>query len=535
MSRSAYSPAAGLAPTALNMAAAIPAAAPNMAAAIPGGAFNMAAAIPVAAPNMAAAIPSGALNMAAAIPVGALNMAGAIAGSGSPALLSVQPGASLSVVAPPLTGAGDPSGHGFLGGYGVVPRSEYATPWALGPVNWALDFTFGNGWEPFPLRDFSDPSKLRPVPQWDVNDWDPGLRFWTLPFDPRLTEWLQDVNLAAPSVLVAREFAARHALWKATPDVGPYATFMVGGHVVTGRRSTPAPVPELSGIQGVLYGDGDLLDWYLPDDGSGYADDATDGNGRPVRALARALLQRDMAELQDLMRDDRERYLAEAQSQSASLAVFFTHLLGMDPAAKPWTRELMDCAAAIGNLVKMHYKSVYRRLRPSTLCPGLAPPWGPPQHPAFPSGHSMVAHLMALFLLRIPYLHRRFGVLDPGTGLGREPRLDDFVHAPGGAARPHDYGANMRSPLLWLAWRLAHNRERIGVHYPTDSRASRLLAAAVCASIWSRDEAGRRYRFEPAGRDVTLAPIRLPALQSVLDKAIAEWPAPWSAAGPDGA
>ena len=37
-------------------------------------------------------------------------------------------------------------------------------------------------------------------------------------------------------------------------------------------------------------------------------------------------------------------------------------------------------------------------------------------------------------------------------------------------------------PLLWLAQRLARNRERIGVHYRSDSRASRWLAGSIWAA-----------------------------------------------------
>jgi hypothetical protein len=43
-----------------------------------------------------------------------------------------------------------------------------------------------------------------------------ALRFWDLPFDPTLTEWLQDLDLSAASVQAAREFAGQHALWAHT-------------------------------------------------------------------------------------------------------------------------------------------------------------------------------------------------------------------------------------------------------------------------------------------------------------------------------
>ncbi len=107
------------------------------------------------------------------------------------------------------TGAGGASGAGFQGGYGPVARSEYATPAALGPLPWTLDFAVGNGWPPLPVDQRINPYAFDPPLQWQAGDWDPGLRFWSLPFDDQLTEWLQDLNLAAPAVMAAREFAAR--------------------------------------------------------------------------------------------------------------------------------------------------------------------------------------------------------------------------------------------------------------------------------------------------------------------------------------
>jgi hypothetical protein len=38
-------------------------------------------------------------------------------------------------------------------------------------------------------------------------------------------------------------------------------------------------------------------------------------------------------------------------------------------------------------------------------------------------------------------------------------------------------------PLLWLGDRLARNRERAGVHYPSDSLASRWFAGAIWALL----------------------------------------------------
>ncbi|MDR7269383.1 membrane-associated phospholipid phosphatase [Pelomonas saccharophila] len=364
--------------------------------------------------------------------------------------------------AAPATGAGGSSGAGFMGGYGPVARFEYATPAALSPLPWVMDFAQGDGWSPFPFEQRINPYDPRfgKALEWENSDWDLALRFWTLDFDPQLTEWLQDVNLAAPSVMAAREFATAHEKWLAGP-----------------ARST---------LQKKFEANENLLKWR-----------ALNGRGN-----AWAAISRELDELADLMRDDRMRYVEELAVQSSQAAPYFVHLMNFNPATKPWTMELMNCAAAMGNLVKMQYKSHYKRVRPSTLCPGLTPPWGPAQHPAFPSGHSTVAHLTALLLLSVEGIADRFGLFEKENKAVRGPNIVDF---------DVPYGQDQRSPLLWLAWRIARGRERLGVHYPSDSAAGRYLAAHVWDMCLNHT----------AG---TADAINVPALQTVLTRARAEWP-----------
>jgi hypothetical protein len=311
-----------------------------------------------------------------------------------------------------------------------------------------LDFATGDGWPSFPLAQQINPIELEL--SWQPKDWDPALRFWTLPFDVHLTEWLQDLNLAAPAITAAREFAVHHTHWRAGAE--------------------PASPMHQRFLE-----DEELLRWQTQ----------------------WPFIQGELTDLADLMRDDRLRYLDELAMQSSQMIPYFVHLMGFDPATKPWTMELMNCATAIGNLVKMQYKSVYRRVRPSTLCPGLTPPWGPPRHPAFPSGHSTVAHLVALLLLSVPGIARRFGIIEGGN-VGRQPEwLRDMAQ--------QSYGIDQRCALLWLAWRIARGRERLGLHYRSDSAAGRRLAALV----W--DEC------------VVQRTMRVPALLEVLAHATGEW------------
>jgi hypothetical protein len=136
--------------------------------------------------------------------------------------------------------------------------------------------------------------------------------------------------------------------------------------------------------------------------------------------------------------------------------------------------------------------------------PGLVPPFGPPRHPAFPSGHSFLGHFIALLLLEIKGVADRYGIgLQPdGTQVGRAPTWVSYQAAT-------TTGADLDGPLFWLAARLAKNRERIGVHYRSDSLASRRLAGGIWSCILDKPNA--------------LTNIEVPTLLRVLARARAEW------------
>jgi hypothetical protein len=301
-------------------------------------------------------------------------------------------------------------------------------------------------------------------------------------------------------------------------------------------------------------------------------------------------IQAEIAELQQLMQDDRDRYLWEIDVQADNGPDYIVSFIGASMARFPWTIELINCGLAIGNIAYAYYKAHFKRVRPSVLCPGLTPPFGPPGHPSFPSGHSFLGHLMALFLLEVPGIRQRYGFFPtPITGAPGGPvpavapiavnippanpavvtwnahglQADDPVcfdlpqglpsaiipgqiyyvlpevvptpntfrfstriaPAPGGPPvstlgdplqnffipqnRLHGSGA-FSCPLLWLSQRLAKNRERLGVHYASDSNASRHLAAAIWYLLF--------HETDPAKR------IVCPTLNMVKRHAEAEWP-----------
>jgi membrane-associated phospholipid phosphatase len=205
----------------------------------------------------------------------------------------------------------------------------------------------------------------------------------------------------------------------------------------------------------------------------------------------------EIEQLKMLMQDDRQRYLDEAEEQADGLDDYFIHFIGASSARCPWTIELVSAGLAIGNVAYMHYKAKFRRVRSSFLCPGLVPPFGPPAHPSFPSGHSFAGHFIALLLLEIPGINARYGIFAAKNGTrGGTPEQDSL-----------EKRREINSPMLWLAQRLAKNRERIGVHYASDSSASRHLAAGIWWALL-RDQKNR---------------IVCPTLDLILNRAQAEW------------
>jgi hypothetical protein len=349
---------------------------------------------------------------------------------------------------------------------------------------WALDFTPDDAGVPaFPFEEIINPYQVDPngndaFIEWKTDDWDPALRFWTLPYDPLLTQWLQSVQPSLPSIMAAREFGGQYLRWQKT------RTDLLSSGWIEEEDLKWQPDPNLAGQ-------------------AGWSGKKTDAWNR-VRA--------EIEELQQLMQDDRERYLAEIDVQADGLADYFISFLGASEARHPWTIEYISCAMALGNVAYMFYKQQFRRARPSVLCPGLIPPFGPPAHPSFPSGHSFLGHLIALMLLEIPAIRQRYGlftVFDGSPGKGIDPNPPGTG---GGAppANPLSGRDEIKSPLLWLSQRLAKNRERLGVHYSSDSNGSRHLAAGIWRELF--------HATDPLKR------IDCPTLGSVLAKATAEWP-----------
>jgi membrane-associated phospholipid phosphatase len=178
--------------------------------------------------------------------------------------------------------------------------------------------------------------------------------------------------------------------------------------------------------------------------------------------LAAANVAAELVELAELI-EYRPAVMAEASAQLDAPGVidYFRGVLNFTPSSHPYTHGLARVGIRIGEFQVMHYKARFNRPRPSTLSPALMPPIEVPGHAAFPSGHATQSHLTALCLAAVMPAAANQAVdsnnaviLDPVTGLP-DPAV---------------------GPLQRVAERISRNREVLGLHYPSDSAAGKLLA-----------------------------------------------------------
>lgn len=129
---------------------------------------------------------------------------------------------------------------------------------------------------------------------------------------------------------------------------------------------------------------------------------------------------------------------------------------------RPTTTKLLDLVLDTTEKIILEQKEHFDRVRPSHLDTTLTTAIEVPGHPAYPSGHSTQAHLLAEAL---------------------------------SAVNPDQTATYFQS-----AARIAKNREIAGIHYPSDSVAGRLLSEQIFP-VLERDQ----------------------LFQSLLDGARAEW------------
>ena len=150
-------------------------------------------------------------------------------------------------------------------------------------------------------------------------------------------------------------------------------------------------------------------------------------------------MQAELKYLVDCQINLRPSALAEIFAQNQYFQPYFVNQLGISSASHPSTYLMLKMAARIGELVMVFLKAQWNAVRPSQIYPRLFPPIAVAPHASYPSGHSLVGHMMAATATAIV----------PQMGL-----------APGE-----------------LATRIAVNREIAGLHFPSDTSAGADAAA----------------------------------------------------------
>lgn len=167
--------------------------------------------------------------------------------------------------------------------------------------------------------------------------------------------------------------------------------------------------------------------------------------------LAGANIDNEIAELIELI-EYRPAVFSEARRQVDGIIGYFRGALSFTELSHPWTFGLATIALRVGEFQAMHYKAYFNRPRASALAPALMPPIEVPGHASYPSGHSTQSHLAALCLAEV-----------------MPAAATDALDPNGPANRAH-------GPLQRVAERISRNREVLGLHYPSDSAAGKLLA-----------------------------------------------------------
>jgi hypothetical protein len=168
--------------------------------------------------------------------------------------------------------------------------------------------------------------------------------------------------------------------------------------------------------------------------------------------LDRADTPTELEELAELM-EYRAGVTAEALAQRSGIWNYWRGILMFDGWSHPRTCDLIEVAQRTGQFQAMHYKRIFNRARPSQYSMELLPPIDVPGHASFPSGHATEANLLSLCLAEV---------------------MPEVASAPAKDKDKHDIPHS--SPLERMAQRVARNREVLGVHFPSDSAAGKLLA-----------------------------------------------------------
>ncbi|RXT57179.1 hypothetical protein B6S44_01695 [Bosea sp. Tri-44] len=155
--------------------------------------------------------------------------------------------------------------------------------------------------------------------------------------------------------------------------------------------------------------------------------------------------------------NERNKSRNEIVAQSTDFPKYWLGLLMMNRASHPATYEMIKTAARVGEMVMFFYKFKFNRPRPHQLCPALMPMIAVPGHASYPSGHSLMSHMLSLTAASV--------------------RKD------------------AEGSLTVLANRVGKNREIAGLHYPSDTSAGENIAKGAF-EILSRCPSFEKLRSE---------------------------------------
>lgn len=128
----------------------------------------------------------------------------------------------------------------------------------------------------------------------------------------------------------------------------------------------------------------------------------------------------------------------EIAAQAADVTPYWMNVLATSPSSRPATFDLVKIGIHVGGIIASYFKLKYMRARPVQVCAQVMPALMTPPHPSYPNGHALQAFMVAKCA---------------------------------GAAAPA-----MDATCRALADRIAENREVAGIHFPSDTEASRRIA-----------------------------------------------------------
>jgi hypothetical protein len=171
----------------------------------------------------------------------------------------------------------------------------------------------------------------------------------------------------------------------------------------------------------------------------------------------------ELAQLHQLISERKAGHEEIVQEMDLDTTYFGTYTFAdvTNASTHPATRELLHTTLKELDPVLFYYKNAFDRVRPHKLDTGLTTDIEVPGHPAYPSGHATQSYFIARILSE----------LDPERG-------DAYIES---------------------AYRIAHNREIAGLHYPSDSEAGRSLAQQYLVLL--KETAWYKEQFEKAAKE----------------------------------